>query len=123
MKHEWDDGTRWICVLRMVLRGFERDLEEFEIIEDGLDDHPDYSILEIGRNTEKSSGYLRKLVLSQTPLKDCQLTQVWKTSNKQNSNNNRWMLGTETKGIQQHMPLDGESDPLRILQETEIWTY
>ena len=37
-------------------------------------DHPKYSIVEIGQNTEKSSGDLRKLGVTQTPLKKHQLT-------------------------------------------------
>ena len=32
--------------------------------------HPDYSIVKIGQNTEKSPGNLRKLSVSQTPVKD-----------------------------------------------------
>ena len=37
-------------------------------------DYPDYSIVEIGQNTEKSSGDLRKLAVTQTLVKDYQLT-------------------------------------------------
>ena len=37
-------------------------------------DHPDYSIIKIGQNTEKSPGYLRRLAVTQTPVKDHQLT-------------------------------------------------
>ena len=42
-------------------------------------DHPDYSIIKIGQNNKKSPGYLRKLVVSQTPVKNHLLTLVWKT--------------------------------------------
>ena len=35
-------------------------------------DYPDYSIAEISENTEKSARYLKKLVVTQTPLKDSQ---------------------------------------------------
>ncbi len=36
-------------------------------------DHPNYSIVENGQNTEKSPGDLRRLVVTQTPVKDHQL--------------------------------------------------
>ena len=41
-------------------------------------EHPDYSIIKIGVNTEKSSGELRRLAVSQTPVKNHHLTLVWK---------------------------------------------
>ena len=37
-------------------------------------DHPNYCIIKIGQNTEKSPGELRKLAVTQTPVKDHQLT-------------------------------------------------
>ena len=40
-------------------------------------DCPNYSIIEIGQNTEKSPGDLRRLAVTQTPVKDHQL--MWKT--------------------------------------------
>ena len=36
-------------------------------------DHPNYSIVENGQNTEKSPGDLRRLSVTQTPVKDHQL--------------------------------------------------
>ena len=41
--------------------------------------HPNYSITEIGKNTEKSSGDSRRLAVTQTPMRYHRLTQVWKT--------------------------------------------
>ena len=38
--------------------------------------YPDYSITMIGQNTEKSLGDLRRLAVTQTPMKDHQLTVV-----------------------------------------------
>ena len=35
-------------------------------------DHPDSSIIENGQNTEKSPGNLRRLAVTQTPVKDHQ---------------------------------------------------
>ena len=42
-------------------------------------DHPNYCIIEISQNTEKSPGDLRKLVVTQTPVRKHQLILVWKT--------------------------------------------
>ena len=41
-------------------------------------DHPNYSIVEIGQNTKKSPGDLRRLTVAQTqtPVKSHQLTKV-----------------------------------------------
>ena len=36
-------------------------------------DHPNYYIIENGQNTEKSPGNLRRLAVTQTPVKDHQL--------------------------------------------------
>ena len=41
-------------------------------------DHSNYSIIEIGQNTEKSPGDLRRLAVTQTSVKDHQLTLMWK---------------------------------------------
>ena len=39
-------------------------------------DHPNYSIIENGQNTEKSPGDLRRLAVAQTPVKDHQLMLI-----------------------------------------------
>ena len=39
-------------------------------------DHPNYSIVKIDQNTEKSPGDLRRLAVTQTPVKNHQLTLV-----------------------------------------------
>ena len=41
-------------------------------------DHPNYYIIEIGQNTEKSPGDLRRLAVIQNSVKDHQLTLMWK---------------------------------------------
>ena len=38
--------------------------------------HPNYSIIKIGQNTKKSSEDLRRLAVTQTPVKNYQLTLV-----------------------------------------------
>ena len=45
-------------------------------------DHPDYSIVEIGQNTEKSPVDLKRLAVTQTTVKDHQLMLVWKIQKK-----------------------------------------
>ena len=42
-------------------------------------DYPNYYIIENGQNTEKSPGDLRRLAVTQTPVKDHQLTMMRKT--------------------------------------------
>ena len=42
-------------------------------------EHPNYSIIGIGQNTEKSPGDLRKLAVTQTPVRNHRLMLVWKT--------------------------------------------
>ena len=44
-------------------------------------DHPNNNIIENSQNTEKSPGYLRRLAVTQTPVKDHQLTLMWKAFN------------------------------------------
>ena len=41
-------------------------------------DHPNYSVVEIVQNTEKSPGDLRRLGVTQSPVESYQLTLVWK---------------------------------------------
>ena len=41
--------------------------------------HPNNSIIENGQNTEESPGDLRRFALTKSPVKDHQLTQMWKT--------------------------------------------
>ena len=42
-------------------------------------DHPNNSIIEFGHNTEKSPGNLRRLAVTQTPVRYCWLALEWKT--------------------------------------------
>ena len=46
--------------------------------------YPNYYIIEIGQKTEKSPGDLRRLAVTQSPVKGHQLTLVWKTRKKYN---------------------------------------
>ena len=51
-------------------------------------DHPDYRIVETGQKSKKSPGELRRLAVTQTPVKDHKLTPAWKTCKEDNNNNN-----------------------------------
>ena len=42
-------------------------------------DHPNYSVIEVGQNTEKSPGNLWRLAVNETLLENHQLTLVWKS--------------------------------------------
>ena len=50
-------------------------------------DHPNYSIIENGQNTENNPGDLRRLAVTQTPVEDHQHLLMWKNYN---NNNNNW---------------------------------
>ena len=56
-------------VTKGLLKGLE-DLEKWRT----SGDHPNYSIIENGQNTEKSPGDLKRLAVTQTPVKEHQLT-------------------------------------------------
>ena len=51
-------------------------------------DHPNYSIIENGQNTEKSPGDWRRFAVTQTPVKDHQMSLMWKTQMSKNDNDN-----------------------------------
>ena len=57
-----------------VTKGLLKSLEDLE----AGGDHPNDSIIEDGQNTEKSPGDLRRLAVTQTPMKNHQLTLMWK---------------------------------------------
>ena len=51
-------------------------------------DHVDYNIINIGQNTEKSSGDLRRLAVTQPPVKHHQITLLLKTLKRVKYDNN-----------------------------------
>ena len=74
-----------------VTKGLLKGLEDLEV--GGMSgDHPNNSIIENGQNTEKSPGDLRRLAVTQSPVKDDQLTLMWKTlmSNYYNETDRMW---------------------------------
>ena len=78
MEHESDGDTdcNWCtCYSHQRIGSITGGLENKRMSKD----HYIYSIVEIGQNTEKSSGDLRRLTVTQTPVKkNYQLMQVWK---------------------------------------------
>ena len=60
-----------IGALGTVTKGLIQGLEDFEIT-GRVETVQNYSIVKIGQNTEKSPGDLRRLVVSQTPMKNHQ---------------------------------------------------
>ena len=67
---------RVISALGTDPKGLERVLEELEI--GTFAESTNNSIDKIGQNTKKSPGDLRRLAVTQTQMKDHQLTPVWK---------------------------------------------
>ena len=65
-----------IGALETITKGLVKGLKELEI---GGRGHPDYSIVKIGHNTEKSPKDLRKLAVTKTSVIGHQLTFAWKT--------------------------------------------
>ena len=64
----------------------------------------------MGQNTEKSRGDLKRLAVTQTPVKDHQLTLMGKTLNNNNNNKGETRMGRQ-------------GDPLRNVQEILIRPY
>ena len=54
-----------------------------------IGDHPNYCIIDIGQNTEKSPGDLMRIAVTQSPIKDNQLT----LKNSPGVNNNKLYFG------------------------------
>ena len=73
MEHEGDNYTNrdWCfwCSPQRIIKGTGK------LANTSLSgDHPSYSIIENDQNTEKSPGILRRLAVTQTPVKNNQLT-------------------------------------------------
>ena len=79
-----------ICIVVGLLGAVPKDLEKSleELKNRKNRDHPDHSIFKISQNTGKSPGDLRRLVVTQTPVKDHQLVLVWKARKVWNNNSN-----------------------------------
>ena len=60
--------------LGTITKGLVQRLEDLEITGWGWGDHKNYSIVEIGQNTEKNPGDLRRL--TQTPVENHQLKLI-----------------------------------------------
>ena len=49
------------------------------------------AFIENGQNTEKCPGHLRRLAVTQSPVKDHQMSLMWKTVMINNNNNNKYL--------------------------------
>ena len=67
-----------IGALGTVTKGLLKDLGRFGSWRT-CEDFPNDSIIENGQNTEKSPGDLRRVAVTQTPVKNHQLAPMWKT--------------------------------------------
>ena len=65
----------FVTVTKELLKGLE-DLE----VGGRVETNPNNSIVENGQNTGKSPGDLRRLAVTHSPVKDHQLTLMWKTN-------------------------------------------
>ena len=62
-------------------KGLFKELEDLEV-GDQVETIQHYNIIENGQNTEKIAGDLRRLAVTQTPMKDHQLALTKKNSNE-----------------------------------------
>ena len=74
-----------------VTEGLLKGLEDLEVGE-RVETIQNNNIIENGQNTEKSPGDLRRLAITQTPVKDHHLTQMWKTLMSNNNTNRDWSI-------------------------------
>ena len=76
LKKKWNMKVSVIPIvigaLGTVTKGLVKGLEDLEI-------RGWVETIETGQNTEKSPGHLKRLVVTQTPVKDYQLMLMWKT--------------------------------------------
>ena len=73
---EWENKDKYIDLARELKKAVEH-----ESWRTGRN-YPNDNIAENGQNTEKNPGELRKLAVTQTPVKIHQLTLMWKTLKK-----------------------------------------
>ena len=78
MEPESDSDTNCNWCAQNNYKGILQGLEDLGI-RGWVGDHPNYSIIEIGQNSKKSPGDLRRLAVTQIPVENHQLMVVWKT--------------------------------------------
>ena len=64
-----------IGALGTVTKGLVQGLKDWEI----SGEHPNYSIMEIDQNTEKSRGDMRRLAVTQTPIRNHRIEKNYGT--------------------------------------------
>ena len=87
-------------------------------------DHTNYCIIEVGQNTKKSPEDLRKLAVTQIPVKYHQLTQVWKirTSSLQDSSQDSGLLRT-ARILRRVLETWGDLLSLKLQWKTISWHW
>ena len=97
--HENDDVTNFYLSAWNEPQKFGKGIQRI-VNQKTNQDHPDYNIVEIGQNSEKTPGNLRRLTVTPSSVKNHQQTLLWKTRKEYNNNNNNlWdcVIQTDTK--------------------------
>ena len=89
MEHESDSDTNFKWCARNNPKRLGKETGKFKD-QRISEDHPDYSINEIHQNTKKSPGELRKLVVTQTPVKKPSANAGVKNSQRSKINYNNY---------------------------------
>ena len=79
MEHEDDNYTNVIGAFDTITKGLLKGLEDLEVGGRVETIQTNDGIIKNGQNTEKSPGDLRRLAVTQSPVKDHQLTLMRKT--------------------------------------------
>ena len=87
MKNLWNMKVTFIPIVVFavgtVSKGLQKGLEDLKKKKNRTSrDYPNYNIIKIVQNTEKSPGDLGRLAVTQTSVKNHQLILMWKTFKK-----------------------------------------
>ena len=90
-------------------------------------DNPNYSIAENSQNPETNPGDLRKLAVTQTPVKNHQLTLMWKTLMSNNHHYHVVLLARISLTLSHHFSqsfiASGRSSGLHPVSSHSCWMY
>ena len=73
----WQLYQSWVVLLLQSPKDYQRDWKTWRQGDEW--DYLNYNIIKNGQNTEKSPGGLKRLAVTQTPVKNHQLKLIWKT--------------------------------------------
>ena len=118
MEHDGDGDTNYDwCTWKIISKGAEG-LENKRTSRD----HPDCNIIKIGQNTETSPGDLRRLAITQTPVKDPQLTLLRKTHKGVNNDDVTYYNQCARNGPQRLAKETGRVENWRTSRECPNYT-